>query len=343
MGLPFHAEAYGGDAGLDRSRRRRWCIGAPHRITRGMIFACLDPDAASLEESLGRVRLLSGSLHEPQRGRDGGPRPAALADSEQLEDRRRELLRRLVSHAPYARERGGDRALHGAEGEPAEGGRSVLGRARAAGTTYKLPTDDFDKNLAHIGYPEEMVARMHDRWSADQKKMVGEAGFMVSAATIFPNLSFVHNWPRVHEGARGGAVHLHPALAAHQRDRDRGPVLVRRRRRTPRSGTRTIPTRPTSCASAPRACSSRTTSRTGRRSPRQQRRFSSQVELDSTMGMGDGERHAARAVGRMARARGRLMSATANTTSGSCSAVGEASCGATPPTGSAAASPRRWA
>ena len=31
--------------------------------------------------------------------------------------------------------------------------------------------------------------------------MVGEAGFMVSAATIFPNLSFVHNWPRVHEGA----------------------------------------------------------------------------------------------------------------------------------------------
>ncbi len=32
---------------------------------------------------------------------------------------------------------------------------------------------------------------------ADQKKMVGEAGFMVSAATIFPNLSFVHNWPRV--------------------------------------------------------------------------------------------------------------------------------------------------
>jgi hypothetical protein len=29
--------------------------------------------------------------------------------------------------------------------------------------------------------------------------MIGEAGFMVSAATIFPNLSFVHNWPQVHQ------------------------------------------------------------------------------------------------------------------------------------------------
>ena len=27
--------------------------------------------------------------------------------------------------------------------------------------------------------------------------MVGDDGFMVSAATLFPNLSFVHNWPQV--------------------------------------------------------------------------------------------------------------------------------------------------
>ncbi len=27
--------------------------------------------------------------------------------------------------------------------------------------------------------------------------MVGNDGFMVSAATLFPNLSFVHNWPQI--------------------------------------------------------------------------------------------------------------------------------------------------
>ena len=27
--------------------------------------------------------------------------------------------------------------------------------------------------------------------------MVGDDGFMVSAATLFPNLSFVHNWPQI--------------------------------------------------------------------------------------------------------------------------------------------------
>jgi hypothetical protein len=30
---------------------------------------------------------------------------------------------------------------------------------------------------------------------------VGKDGFMVSAASVFPNMSFVHNWPRVEEGS----------------------------------------------------------------------------------------------------------------------------------------------
>jgi phthalate 3,4-dioxygenase alpha subunit len=37
-------------------------------------------------------------------------------------------------------------------------------------------------------------------WTPAQQALVGEAGFMVSAATIFPNLSFVHNWPKIREG-----------------------------------------------------------------------------------------------------------------------------------------------
>ena len=34
-------------------------------------------------------------------------------------------------------------------------------------------------------------------WSDRQRALVADSGFMVSAATLFPNLSFVHNWPQI--------------------------------------------------------------------------------------------------------------------------------------------------
>src|SRR5262249_33675882 len=34
----------------------------------------------------------------------------------------------------------------------------------------------------------------------EQQRVVGQDGFMFSAATCFPNLSFVHNWPKLPEG-----------------------------------------------------------------------------------------------------------------------------------------------
>jgi hypothetical protein len=42
-----------------------------------------------------------------------------------------------------------------------------------------------------------MVDRMKQVLSEDQLRVVGEDGFMISAATAYPNLSFVHNWPKV--------------------------------------------------------------------------------------------------------------------------------------------------
>jgi hypothetical protein len=38
---------------------------------------------------------------------------------------------------------------------------------------------------------------MRERWSPEQRDLVGRRGFIVSASTVFPNLSLVHNWPRV--------------------------------------------------------------------------------------------------------------------------------------------------
>lgn len=69
------------------------------------------------------------------------------------------------------------------------------------GTTYKLPEGTLEDRLRYVGYPDEMIARMKEQWSQAQLDVVGKDGFMVSAASAFPNLSFVHNWPRVEEGS----------------------------------------------------------------------------------------------------------------------------------------------
>lgn len=45
-----------------------------------------------------------------------------------------------------------------------------------------------------------MIERMKEQWSPKQLDVIGRDGFMISAASLFPNLSFVHNWPKVQDG-----------------------------------------------------------------------------------------------------------------------------------------------
>lgn len=68
------------------------------------------------------------------------------------------------------------------------------------GTTYKLPEGSFEDRMDYVGYPPEMIDRARATWTARQQQVVGADGFMISAATCFPNLSFVHNWPKVEDG-----------------------------------------------------------------------------------------------------------------------------------------------
>jgi phenylpropionate dioxygenase-like ring-hydroxylating dioxygenase large terminal subunit len=57
------------------------------------------------------------------------------------------------------------------------------------------------EKLRYVGYPDEMVERMKATWSQEQLDVIGRDGFMISAASLFPNMSFVHNWPKVEEGS----------------------------------------------------------------------------------------------------------------------------------------------
>ena len=71
---------------------------------------------------------------------------------------------------------------------------------KGGGTTYKLPPGTFEDRMRYVGYPDDMIGRIAREWTPRQRQMVGEDGFMISAATCFPNLSFVHNWPKVEAG-----------------------------------------------------------------------------------------------------------------------------------------------
>ena len=195
VGVPFHAESYGGDEVLDRADRG--LVPAPRLDTyRGMIFVSLDPDAPDLREHLGGFAFyLDLYLHQSAAGVEvRGPQRWRVRANWKIgaENFAGDSYHTPHTHASVVeiglfREPKASRRKEGA----------LYVADRGAGTTYKLPTADLDENLAHLGYPQEMVARMREVWSPEQRALAGEAGFMVSASTLFPNLSLVHNWPQV--------------------------------------------------------------------------------------------------------------------------------------------------
>ena len=110
-----------------------------------------------------------------------------------------------------------------------------------AGTTYKLPPGgDFAAQLRYVGYPDAMIPAMAATWSDRQRALVADSGFMVSAATLFPNLSLVHNWPQI-----DAAGTVAPFISLRQWQ----PVSERRPRCSP--GSRWTPRRRRSSSGTP--------------------------------------------------------------------------------------------
>lgn len=195
VGLPFHKDAYGGEAGFRRKGQR--LLPAPSLDTyNGMIFLSLDPDAPPLAEYLGDFRFYldyytrqsaSGiELRGPQRWRVKANWKIGA------ENFAGDMYHTPQTHTSVVeiglfREPKAEKRKDGATYWAGAGG----------GTTYKLPPGSLDERLRYVGYTPDMIERMKQVWSDDQLRLVGDDGFMISAASIFPNLSFVHNWPRV--------------------------------------------------------------------------------------------------------------------------------------------------
>ena len=198
VGLPFHEEAYGGEAGFRRDGRG--LLAAPAvAIVHGLVFASLDPAAPPLDEWLGDFRFYL----------DFYARPTAAGIELRGPQRWRVKANWKIGaenfigdsyHTPHTHASVVDIGLFG-EPKPHKRKEGVLWHAGAGGgTTYKLPPGlDLAGGLRYVGYPDELAGAMTAQWSPGLRALVGESGFMPSAATLFPNLSFVHNWPQIDE------------------------------------------------------------------------------------------------------------------------------------------------
>ena len=264
VGVPFHQEAYGGDAGFDKAAHP--LLSPPHVASyRGLVFANLDPARGSARGRTRRSSVLPRPLPQSERRRRRAARPAALAGEVQLEDRRRELRRRLVPHAAHARERRRHRAVPRADRQQAQGGGALLrrrrwwhdvqdpaGRLRPRHRPRRLSAGDGRADAGHLD------ARAAGARRRGRVHGVGSNGL--------PEPQLRAQLAADPARRRRRAVHLDPAVAAGRARRRPSACRGSRSIATRRRRSRPTRTRRTSCASARRGCSSRTTSRTGRRS-----------------------------------------------------------------------------
>jgi phthalate 3,4-dioxygenase subunit alpha len=195
-GLPFYEDAYGGDGGFDRANQH---LLAPATSSYdGFIFVNLGDKPMSLEDWLGDFAFyLDLYAHQSEAGLEfRGPQRWRVNANWKIGC---ENFVGDMYHTPYTHRSVVDIGLF-REPKAHKRKEGVLYFAgRGGGTTYKLPPGDFRSRLQYVGYPDEMITRMEETWSPAQRKLVDGDGFMVSAATVFPNLSFVHNWPQIDE------------------------------------------------------------------------------------------------------------------------------------------------
>lgn len=204
VGLPFHAEAYGGEEGF--SKRGQTLLPAPSmEIINGLIFVNLDPNAEPLREYLGDFAFYLDfytrqseeglEVHGPQRWRVKANWKIG-AENAAGDSYHTPQTHRSVVEIGLFREPTGEKRKEGA----------LYWAGRGGGTTYKLPPGTLRERLRYVGYPDEMIDRMEKAWSPEHQRVISEDGFMISAATIFPNFSFIHNWPKVDASAGDDVV-----------------------------------------------------------------------------------------------------------------------------------------
>ena len=224
VGVPFHHEAYGGDAGLDKTTHGLVTPAARRHLPRPRLRQPRPAGAAAR----GRPRRLprSSSTSTSTRARTAsscGGRSAGVCGATGRSAPRTSPATRTTRPTPT---RAWSTSACSAS-RPPTSARKV--RCTSPAAVAARPTSCPVRATSRATWP---TSATHPRWSSgcarrgrrSSRPWSAPGGFMVSAATAFPNLSFVHNWPQDPTRRGSGAVHLRAAVAAGQRDRDRVPT-----------------------------------------------------------------------------------------------------------------------
>ncbi len=194
VGLPFHEEAYGGEDGF--ARQGQSLLPAPAMDSyHGLIFISLRPDPPALLDWLGDIAFyLDMYIHQSPGGIElRGPQRWRIKANWKIGA---ENFAGDSYHTPHTHASVVEIGLFR---EPKASKRkegALYFAGPGSGTTYKLPPGGtFGEQLSYVGYPGEMIEMMAQVWTDGQRRLIEQDGFMVSAATLFPNLSLVHNWP----------------------------------------------------------------------------------------------------------------------------------------------------
>lgn len=195
-GLPFHREAYGGDEGFAKDQT---LLPAPNFASyNGLLFISLDGGAEPLHDFLGDFRFYLDYYTKQSAGgvEVRGPQRWRIKANWKIGA---ENFAGDMYHTPHTHASIVDIGLFREPKAQKRKDGATYWAHRGGGTTYKLPPGTFEERMRYVGYPTEMIDRIKDVWTPQQQRVVGEDGFMISAATCFPNLSFVHNWPKVRD------------------------------------------------------------------------------------------------------------------------------------------------
>ena len=98
---------------------------------------------------------------------------------------------------------------------------------RGGGTTYKLPPGDFDERMRYVGYPDEMIDRHQRRLDTSTAAGSRRGRLHVLGRHLLSEPELRAQLAQAARRRTGAAVHLDPAVAADQRERNRGVLVVR--------------------------------------------------------------------------------------------------------------------
>ena len=197
VGLPFHKEAYGGEEGFSKKGQR--LVPAPAMDTyNGLIFVSLDENAPPLREFLGDFTFyLDYYTKQSSSGIElRGPQKWRINANWKIGA---ENFAGDMYHTPQTHTSVVEIGLFREPKAEKRKDGNTYWAGKGGGTTYKLPPGTLEEKLNYVGYPDEMIERMKQTWSQEQQDVIGRDAFMISAASVFPNMSFVHNWPRVED------------------------------------------------------------------------------------------------------------------------------------------------